>query len=73
MPLRQNRWIVQCQPRVHPHCPAVTAPVSSSMSTPIAVLVVEDEVMIRVDVADYLTHRGFEVYEAAATPIRHSR
>lgn len=34
------------------------------MSTPIAVLVVEDEVMIRVDVADYLTHRGFEVYEA---------
>ncbi|WP_248310225.1 response regulator [Bosea sp. 117] len=35
------------------------------MSMPIAVLVVQDEVLVRIDIADYLTDQGFEVYEAA--------
>ncbi|GLK71385.1 response regulator [Ancylobacter dichloromethanicus] len=32
---------------------------------PIAVLVVEDEALIRFDIADYLADSGFEVHEAA--------
>ncbi|MCK0208649.1 response regulator [Starkeya koreensis] len=35
------------------------------MRTPIAVLVVEDEVLVRIDIADYLSGQGFEVHEAA--------
>lgn len=35
------------------------------MRTPIAVLVVEDEVLVRLDIADYLSGQGFEVHEAA--------
>ncbi|WP_428030262.1 response regulator [Ancylobacter sp.] len=32
---------------------------------PIAVLVVEDEALVRFDIADYLSEAGFEVHEAA--------
>jgi CheY-like chemotaxis protein len=33
---------------------------------PIAVLVVEDEALVRFDIADYLAESGFEVHEAAS-------
>lgn len=33
---------------------------------PIAVLVVEDEALVRFDIADYLAENGFEVHEAAS-------
>lgn len=33
---------------------------------PIAVLVVEDESLLRFDIADYLAENGFEVHEAAS-------
>ncbi|MDQ0346141.1 response regulator [Ancylobacter vacuolatus] len=33
---------------------------------PIAVLVVEDEALLRFDIADYLAEKGFEVHEAAS-------
>ncbi|MPT22945.1 MAG: response regulator [Starkeya sp.] len=33
---------------------------------PIAVLVVEDEPLVRFDIADYLAENGFEVHEAAS-------
>ncbi|WP_018963994.1 response regulator [Ancylobacter sp. FA202] len=33
---------------------------------PIAVLVVEDEALLRFDIADYLAENGFEVHEAAS-------
>ncbi len=35
------------------------------MRTPIAVLIVEDEPLVRLDIADYLSREGFEVHEAA--------
>ncbi len=35
------------------------------MSSPIKVLVVEDEFLIRMDLVDYLSDEGFEVFEAA--------
>lgn len=45
--------------------PPPTVPVPVLMRTPIAVLVVEDEVLVRIDIADYLSDQGFEVHEAA--------
>ncbi|TCK28087.1 response regulator receiver domain-containing protein [Ancylobacter aquaticus] len=36
------------------------------LSMPIAVLVVEDEALVRFDIADYLAEQGFEVHEAAS-------
>lgn len=35
------------------------------MADPICVLIVEDEPLVRIDIADYLSDRGFEVLEAA--------
>ncbi len=35
------------------------------MSSTIKVLVVEDEFLIRMDLVDYLSDEGFEVFEAA--------
>jgi CheY-like chemotaxis protein len=36
------------------------------MNLRIAVLVVEDEALVRLDIADYLSRQGFEVHEAAS-------
>lgn len=37
---------------------------SWTMAAKVSVLVVEDEVLIRMDIADFLEHQGFEVLEA---------
>ena len=43
-----------------------TGLVPTPMNSRIAVLVVEDEALVRLDIADYLSRQGFEVHEAAS-------